>query len=158
MSDMRPAPIVCKQGDKKYRLLFTLAAVDEIQSRLNMPISTAIGNLADIKTLKVLISALAGEEIKIYPGDISAIKSLVMLAVASGMPQRDEDAEEIIEDKEAEMFPVARALYIGTTVLGFPEAEVWDMTLRKLLLLYTEHRKYTGTYRKPVTIDDVIPL
>jgi len=32
------------------------------------------------------------------------------------------------------------------------------MTLRKLILLYTEYRKEKGTYSEPATIDDVIPL
>lgn len=57
-----------------------------------------------------------------------------------------------------EKFPVARCLYIGKTLLGYSEREVWHMTLRKLMLLYTEHQKETGTYKKPVTIDDVIPF
>jgi hypothetical protein len=49
-------------------------------------------------------------------------------------------------------------LYIGTTVLGYPEREVWHMTLRKLSLLHTEHLKETGRYRPPATLDDVIPI
>lgn len=32
------------------------------------------------------------------------------------------------------------------------------MTMRKLILLYTEHRKETGTWQEPKTIDDVIPI
>jgi hypothetical protein len=54
-------------------------------------------------------------------------------------------------------FPLTRCIYIGKTVLGYTEKEVWRMTLRKLLLLYTEHQKYTGSY-KEVTLDDIIPL
>lgn len=43
-------------------------------------------------------------------------------------------------------------------MLGFPEKEVWRMTLRKLMLLYMEHLKYTGQYKPPATLDDVIPI
>lgn len=32
------------------------------------------------------------------------------------------------------------------------------MTLRKLMLLYTEYQKEHGTYQKKATIDDVIPF
>lgn len=57
-----------------------------------------------------------------------------------------------------EPFPLARCLYIGKTVLGYPEKEVWKMTLRKLIILHTEHLKYTGNYREPETLDSVIPF
>lgn len=57
-----------------------------------------------------------------------------------------------------EKFPVARLLYIGVSVLGMPEADVWHATIRKLMILFTEHLKYTGNYKKPQTIDDIIPF
>lgn len=57
-----------------------------------------------------------------------------------------------------EKFPVARCLFIGKTLLGYTEKEVWHMTLRKLMLLYIEYQKEKGTYQEPQTIDDVIPL
>lgn len=57
-----------------------------------------------------------------------------------------------------EKFPVARCLFIGKTLLGYSEKEVWHMTLRKLTLLYTEYQKHHGTYEDPKTVDDVIPL
>jgi hypothetical protein len=57
-----------------------------------------------------------------------------------------------------EPFPLARCLYIGKTVLGYTEKEVWRMTLRKLMLLFTEHQKYTGNYKEPETLDSLIPF
>lgn len=56
-----------------------------------------------------------------------------------------------------EKFPVARCLFIGKTLLGYTEKEVWHMTIRKLILLYTEYQKEHGQYQTPNTIDDVIP-
>ena len=45
------------------------------------------------------------------------------------------------------------------TLLGYSEREVLHtFTLRKLMRLFTEHQKYSGTYKPPVTIDDVIPM
>jgi len=154
---MRPKPIVIKIGDKEYGLLLTLKAVEEIQSNLGIPISEVLTLLDDYKSFEIVLSALADiGKIKIYPEDIPMLKNKILFALILGMPKREED--EIPITKEPSKFPVARALYIGTTVLGFPEKEVWNMTLRKLLLLYTEHRKETGTYKPPATIDDVIPL
>lgn len=57
-----------------------------------------------------------------------------------------------------EKFPVARCIYIGKTVLGYTEKEVWHMTLRKLMLLFAEHQDYKGTYKEPETLDSVIPI
>ena len=53
--------------------------------------------------------------------------------------------------------PVARYLYIGTTVLGYTERDVWKMPLNKLTALYTEHLKETGQYKRPETTDDLMP-
>jgi len=49
-------------------------------------------------------------------------------------------------------------LFVGKTLLGYSEKEVWQMTIRKLMLLYTEYQKEKGEYQAPVTIDDVIPF
>jgi hypothetical protein len=43
-------------------------------------------------------------------------------------------------------------------VLGYNEKEVWRMTIKKILLLIREHRKYKGIENKETTIDDVIPF
>ncbi len=54
---------------------------------------------------------------------------------------------------------IARLLFIGVTLLGYPERDVLHaFTLRKLMLLYTEYQKYHGEWKPPVTIDDVIPF
>ena len=55
-------------------------------------------------------------------------------------------------------FPLARCLFIGKTLLGYPEREVWHMTLRKLLLLHTEYLKENGRWKPAPTLDDVIPF
>jgi hypothetical protein len=53
--------------------------------------------------------------------------------------------------------PVARYLYLGKVVLGYPEHEVWHMTLKKLNLLLIEHLKATGAYQPPGTVEDLMP-
>ena len=57
-----------------------------------------------------------------------------------------------------EKLNVARCIFIGKTLLGYSEREVWHMTVRKLILLYDEYKKEHGQYQKESTIDDVIPL
>ena len=57
-----------------------------------------------------------------------------------------------------EPFNVTRCLFIGKTLLGYSEREVWKMTLKKLILLYEEYQKEKGVYKTPATIDDVIPF
>jgi len=49
-------------------------------------------------------------------------------------------------------------LYIGKVLLGYPEKEVWHMTLRKIALLHIEHQKENGTYEQPQTLDEAIPF
>ena len=63
-------------------------------------------------------------------------------------PQRAERATDKLN--------VARLIYIGKA-MGYPEKEIWKMTIRKLLLLYIEHLKENGRYAES-SIDDVIPF
>ncbi len=56
-----------------------------------------------------------------------------------------------------EKFPVARCLYVGVTLLGFTEPQVWRMTPKKLYLLYIEHLKENGTYKEPTTAESFLP-
>ncbi len=37
---------------------------------------------------------------------------------------------------------VARLLYVGNTVLGYKEPEIFEMTLRKFYLIHNEHLEY----------------
>jgi hypothetical protein len=48
-------------------------------------------------------------------------------------------------------------LFVGKTLLGYREKEVWRMTLRKLILLYVEYQKEKGTFKQSQSLDDVIP-
>ena len=56
------------------------------------------------------------------------------------------------------MFPVARSIFIGKTLLGYTEREVWNMTLRKLFLMYDEYKKEHGIVAKEETIEDLVPF
>lgn len=43
-------------------------------------------------------------------------------------------------------------------MLGYSEAEVWEMTLGKLSAMYHEYRVEHGLIEKKATIDDAIPF
>ena len=67
MSDMRPEGVKIKLGDKEYRLLFTLNAIDDIQEHFDMPISELGKVFSDEKTqirnLRYLLTLLINEDI-----------------------------------------------------------------------------------------------
>ncbi len=58
------------------------------------------------------------------------------------------------------MIDRAPHLYIGVTLLGWSEAEVWKMTPYKILTLFKIHREFNPDRFKPdpkeVDIDDVL--
>ena len=56
-----------------------------------------------------------------------------------------------------EKINVARLIFIGKTLLGYTEREVWHMTLRKLSLLYAEYRSSHGQVQQEPTLDDIFP-
>ena len=45
---------------------------------------------------------------------------------------------------------LARLLYIGVTILGFREREVWRMPPHKIIVLFNIHREYNPDKFKPV--------
>lgn len=48
-------------------------------------------------------------------------------------------------------------LFIGKTVLGFAEKEVWDMEPVKLLALFEQYCIFHGYQKREASIDDIIP-
>ena len=67
------------------------------------------------------------------------------MKVFSAFYRRDaeSDDERPYTERVDEPFPVGSLSLHRKTVLGYPEKEVWKMTLRKLIILHTEHLKYT---------------
>ena len=63
MSDMRPSGIAVTVGGVERHVLFTLAVVDEIQSKYNLPVSEVITKMSD--------------EMEVYPVLVSIIASLI---------------------------------------------------------------------------------
>ena len=68
MSDLQPRGIAFEVGGVERHFLFTLAAVDEIQAKYELPVSQVITRLADdeqvYQTIAVLTTILINDEIR----------------------------------------------------------------------------------------------
>lgn len=172
MSDLRPRWETLEIGEEKFRLLFSIKAIDEIQSELNIPIFDAAEAM-----LRAAKGAIDAKTVGIYAGVITAIinannikkvtindvieqitpENYIINAVTlvellwSGMPEEDDynpdDDED--EEKEAERsVNIARLLYIGCGILGYTEKEIFNMTLRKFYLIYDQYLYAKGIKKR----------
>ena len=91
MSDMRPSGIAVTVGGVERHVLFTLAVVDEIQSKYNLPVSEVIAKMSD--------------EMEVYPVIVSIITSLIndeIIRTGSGDPVTEEWAKRNITVPECD--------------------------------------------------------
>lgn len=58
------------------------------------------------------------------------------------MPELSDEEEDDLEDPE--QLNIARMIYIGTSKLGYTEAEILDMTPRKFHKIYDEYLEMNG--------------
>ena len=58
------------------------------------------------------------------------------------MPELSDEEEDDMEDPE--QLNIARMIYIGTSKLGYTEAEILDMTPRKFHKIYDEYLEMNG--------------
>ena len=144
-------------------LLFTFSAIDLIQDHFDRPLVEVIQLLKDerqmYKVAGFIIATLIQDEISRNGGrgrgpelmevmqmlDLSMTKRVltaILKAYGISMPEPEEDDELEIEDPE--QLNIARMIYIGTTKLGYTEAEVLDMTPRKFHLIYDEYIAMNG--------------
>ena len=182
MSDLRPTKELFVFGEEKFRLLFSIQTIDEIQSELNLPIFDAIGVL-----MKAARTDVSEEIIRNYVGILAAVinsngKRKVSIRQATEylneenyvvtalrlvelfwkcMPEADDydpDDEEEHDEQEKETeksINVANIVYIGCTVLGYREREVFEMTLRKFYLLHDQHLIAKGAKQEDIDDDDM---
>ncbi|MBR6113600.1 MAG: hypothetical protein IKQ10_00295 [Oscillospiraceae bacterium] len=172
MSDLRPQRRALLLGGEQHELLFSLAAVDEVQSSLNLPIFDAIRAIFAVadgkvteKGLEILAGVLAallrtnGEPGATALGVIRQLKPETLTGTALQVAALfTEDAPEADDEDAAKesssAVNVARLLYTCTSVLRLSEADVWEMTLRKIYLLIDEHLIANGK-KKETDIDSV---
>ena len=113
MSDMRPSGIAVTVGGVERHVLFTLAAVDEIQSKWNLPVSEVIAKMSDemevYPAMLSIISALINDEIarnnlgdpvteeelkrQITVPECDGIIAAILMAYGVSVPEKDEDED-----------------------------------------------------------------
>lgn len=146
--------------DKERFLLFSLNALDEFQDKMG-----GYGEfekvLSDLNLLGWLLALLLNEGSDegekplteaeagglIRPENINEIRICILKALVKGMigddePENAEDDRDGEHGSGAGKIDIARLLYIGTSILNFPEREVWKMTAYKLMTLFKIHRSF----------------
>ena len=163
MSDLQPRGISILIGGVERHLLFTFSAIDLIQDHFDKPLVEVIQLLKEerqmYKVAGFIIATLIQDEISRNGGrgrgpelmevmqmlDLSMTKRVltaILKAYGISMPEPEEDDEPDMDDPE--QLNIARMIYIGTTKLGYTEAEVLDMTPRKFHLIYDEYLEMNG--------------
>ena len=115
MSDLKPTSIKIKLGDKEYGLLCSINVIDDIQDHLDMPFSKLFEVMQDerrvFKILRYILTAMINEALddeesdephvterfigrKITAGNISQLRSGVIHAISTGVPEPSDDDEE----------------------------------------------------------------
>jgi len=168
-----------KVGENKYKLIFTLNVIDELQDKTKIPLRELMELLTKKKKSKLAIQCLLKYLIEDHlrmqgsdeKFDIDTIElenkidyySLLLLEtyIEQVKSKEIEGAKKATSsESEYEYTNVEYWFYIGTTILGFSEDKVWNMTLGKLITLRNEHFKFNGWIKedKEVSIDEAIPL
>lgn len=164
MSALQPRGIPVNIGGVERRFLFTFAAIDEIQDHFDKPLVEVLEMLKDDRTLYkaagFIVCTLINDEIIRNGGkgrgpelmevmrtlDLSMTARVVrtiLKAYGISMPDPDEDDEPDDPD-DIEQLNIARMIYIGTTKLGYSEAEVFQMTPKKFHMIYDEYLEMNG--------------
>lgn len=115
MSDLRPKGVEVNLGERKYRFVLTLNAIDQIQEKCNLPLFDAMAYVAKaadgkmdhdtIQNFKSIVAILINEdsEEEVTDKDVGKILNLqnfrqiawkVLETYGVHMPEADEDTEE----------------------------------------------------------------
>ena len=176
MSDLQPRGISIMIGGVERHLLFTFSAIDLIQDHFDLPLVEVIQMLRDerkmYKVAGYIISVLIQDEISRNGGkgrgpelmevmqmlDLSMTKrvlSAILKAYGISMPELSDEEEDDLEDPE--QLNIARMIYIGTSKLGYTEAEILDMTPRKFHKIYDEYLEMNGAKTENTGEIDSLP-
>lgn len=105
MSEMRPSGIAVTVGGVERHVLFTLAVVDEIQSKYELPVSEVITKMSD--------------ELEYYPAMLSIITALIndeIIRTGSGDPVTEDQMKRMITVPECDGITAAILQAYGISV------------------------------------------
>lgn len=164
MSDLQPRGISIMIGGVERHLLFTFAAIDIIQDHFDRPLIEVIELLKDERTLYktagFIIATLIQDEIartgsgrgpelmevmrQLDKSMTKRVLKAILRAYGISLPEPDEEEVEDVDPEDIEKLNIARMIYIGTSKLGYTEAEIFQMTPRKFHLIYEEYLEMNG--------------
>lgn len=165
-------------GGVEFRLLFTFAAIDALQTLYNEPIADVVRKLTDNMTVYAaaghILQALIESdlynhgEVENAPTyeqimhvldmkDGGRITATILRAFGIDMPEPDDDENEDDEEHEAEKMNITRLLMIARTELHMSEEEFWKTTPRKFFMLFDEYIKWKGGGKGEESSVDSLP-
>jgi hypothetical protein len=146
---------------KEYPLIFSLELIDELQDMSKCPMNRIMLMLTESKRkktivqtiLKLITGEIIEENIELY--SIQLLNIYIDQLKYKDMPELKPTEEE----PQYEFIDVEYWFYVGKTVLGYSEEEVWKKTIGALRTHQREHHKATGVIKedKVVNVDDAIP-
>jgi len=157
---------VIKINDKFYDLKFTLDVIDKIQDITELPITQIVARTMEKATRKsavqILLKYLVGQEIEDNDNEFGYYSAVLLNTYIDQLKTKPIPEQKKVENVENEydFFDIERMVYIGTTVLGYQEQDVWEMTPGKIGTLHNQHLRYNDRIfiEKEVSIDEAIPM
>lgn len=146
----KPTPIII--NDKLYHVLYTLDVIDQIQSETKMPITEILEWATNNSTMETAILCLLkfllpGVDVKI--DNLNYLATILITAFIEQAKSKEiQGYNPPPPSGKIEFVDIENWVYIGKVVLGYPESEVWGMTLGKIRTLNREHLKYNGAIKE----------
>lgn len=156
-----------KINNKWHDIIFTLDVIDELQDRTQMPMIEIMIKATSKKNMKsavkCLLKYLLEEEIELEENQFEYYSMALIKAYIEQIKHKKVAGEKepaLDEEVNHEFIDIEHLIYYGTVELGYPENEVWKMTLGKINTLQAEQAKNKGWIKedKEVSIDEAIPI
>ena len=168
MRYLKPEISTININNNIYNLIFSLEVIDNLQDKVQLPMTEIIMMLTDEKSLKsrkltaqVLLKYLTEQLVDIDDDKLDYYSALLLNTYIEQIKSKEiEGIKKASQNDGYEFINIEHWVYIGTVVLQKPEDEVWKMTLGKLMTMHNEHAKYSGWIKeeKEVSIDEAIPI
>lgn len=150
MRFLRPRPMPLLIGDKTYNILYTLDAIDRLQSETQMPMTEILEWALNINTreiaVKCLMKYLIGTDVEI--DNLDYLSTMLITAFIEQAKCKEIQGYNPPPSEKIDYIDIEWWVYVGKVILEYPENEVWEMTLGKIGTLYREHLKHNGAIQE----------
>ena len=163
MSNLRPTGVPVSFAGGDWHFLFTFSVIDELQymhpatSIFRMIEEAGKDTLEGLLYLVDIVYALCGGELSRTDimqslktntltggGSLQAVRLAINLAVMTSMPEPDETQDPEGHKESAGLIEIPKFLIIAMTCFRMPEADAWNLTLRKFKLLNDAYLTING--------------